>query len=38
MQNGKQSRKEQEESRAKANKNILRMTYGFVALFVLMAV
>ena len=36
MQSKKQSRKEQEESRARANKNILRMTYGFVALFLLM--
>lgn len=37
MQLKKQSRNEQEEARTKANKNILRMTYGFVALFLLMA-
>ena len=34
----KRTRKELEESRAKANKSILRLTYGFAALFVAMAV
>lgn len=34
----KQTKKELEESRGRANKSILRLTYGFAALFVLMAV